>query len=461
MKRWWLITYLFGVMMTVEGQETVDKLVWWTEARFGLFVHWGLYSQTAGDWKGKPTRGGEHFMLYEQIPLAEYAKIADTFNPTGFSAEEWVMAAKDAGMKYVVITTKHHDGFAMFDSPSSDYNIVKKTPWGRDPLKELAEACRKHGLKLGFYYSLGRDWEDPDVPTNWPTKAGRSNYWDYPDEDRKDLNKYIGRKVKPQLRELLTQYGQIDVIWFDTPELFSKEQSAAIREFILDIQPNCIINNRIGNNLGDYTVVEQSLAGSAKGNWESCITMSKNWGYNRHDKAWKSSTVLIRNIIETASQGGNLLLNVGTKGDGRFPKESIERLAAIGRWMKVNGEAIYGTTAWMVPGEGNLELEKEDLGMGEKMTSKDAENDATSKEVISDIRFTTKDDEVYIFLRNPDSDAISVKSMKKNTIKIEKISMLGNDENVVWEQHSDALKFHIPAGIQPDVPVYVFKVKTR
>ena len=199
---------------TLKGAGKED-MKWFTDAKFGMFIHWGLYSQTAGDWKGHPTKGGEHFMLYERIPVKEYALIANDFNPTEFNARKWVKTAKEAGMKYIVITSKHHDGFAMYHSACSDYNIVTRTPFARDPMKELADECRKQGLKFGFYYSLGRDWEDPDVPTNWPTKAGRSNTWDFPDEDNKNLQAYIDRKVLPQLTELLTNYGEVFEVWFD------------------------------------------------------------------------------------------------------------------------------------------------------------------------------------------------------------------------------------------------------
>lgn len=216
---------------TLKGAGKED-MKWFTDAKFGMFIHWGLYSQTAGDWKGHPTKGGEHFMLYERIPVKEYALIANDFNPTEFNARKWVKTAKEAGMKYIVITSKHHDGFAMYHSACSDYNIVTRTPFARDPMKELADECRKQGLKFGFYYSLGRDWEDPDVPTNWPTKAGRSNTWDFPDEDNKNLQAYIDRKVLPQLTELLTNYGEIAMMWFDTPEMVTKEQSRSIRRLI-------------------------------------------------------------------------------------------------------------------------------------------------------------------------------------------------------------------------------------
>ena len=197
---------------------------------------------------------------------------------------------------------------------------MKCTPWGKDPMKELAEACREEGLKFGFYYSLGRDWEDPDVPTNWPVKAGRSNTWDYPDEDAKQLPRYMERKVKPQLRELLTQYGRIDFLWFDTPELVTKDMSREIRELIHSLQPQCLINSRIGNGMGDYSIVEQKLTGGIDNRpWEACLTMGKNWCYNRHDTVYKKPDVMIRHLADIVSKGGNLLLNIGPDGKGCFP----------------------------------------------------------------------------------------------------------------------------------------------
>ena len=434
---------------------------WFTDGKFGLFLHWGLYSQTAGDWNGHPTKGGEHFMLYERIPVKTYAKIADQFNPTGFDADRWVRMAHDAGMKYIVITAKHHDGFSMYNSAVSDYNIVRRTPWAKDPMLALAAACKKYGLKLCFYYSLGRDWENPDVPTNWPTKAGRSNTWDYPDEDAKDLNKYVENKVKPQLRELLTQYGPIGIIWFDTPELITKKQSQEIRDLIHSIQPQCIINSRIGNGLGDYAVVEQTLVSTARKNWEACITMSENWGYNRHDQNWKSPELLVRNLIEVVSKGGNLLLNVGPKGDGSWPVESEENLQAIGAWMKVNGEALYGTAVW----NGNKEVATAQVEKKEsekdKGGMKDAVNDATSKEIIADYRFTQKGNIVYLFVRSPSTARIDIPELAKNKLAISSISLLGDQSKVKWTQGRDNLNLVLPSGQRDEIPIYVYKIEAK
>jgi alpha-L-fucosidase len=252
-----VMVFLFSLSKVIYSQDrnVESNLKWWSEARYGMFIHWGLYSHDGCFYKGQDGKT-EHMMRHLQIPLADYAKIADDFNPVKFDADQWVSVAKNGGMRYVVFTAKHHDGYAMFNSPSSGYDITRTSPFKRDPVRELADACAKHGLKLGLYYSLGRDWEDPDAYTK---DGRRSNTWDFPDENKKDFSKYIERKVKPQLREMLTQYGPIGLIWFDTPESISPEQSRDIVAFIQSIQPNCIINGRVGNNLGDYMVSEQEI----------------------------------------------------------------------------------------------------------------------------------------------------------------------------------------------------------
>ena len=319
-----------------------QRLAWWEDARFGMFIHWGLYSQDGCFYKG--TNGGsEHMMQRLQIPLADYAKIADDFNPTGFNADEWVSIAKNAGMKYIVLTSKHHDGFAMYDSQSSDYNIVARTPFKRDPVKELAEACRKQGLKFGVYYSLGRDWQDPDVPTK---NGYRSNTWDYPDESKKVFARYFARKVKPQITELLTHYGPIAVLWFDTPEEISAAESAELVALIHHLQPDCIVNSRVGHGLGDYGVSEQKIPGVADAKpWEACMTLNGHWGYFKGDEKWKPAGTVIHNLVDIASKGGNYLLNVGPTGKGIIPAGAVADLQAVGAWMKVNGASIYGTSA--------------------------------------------------------------------------------------------------------------------
>ena len=443
------------------------KLDWWKKARFGLFVHWGLYSVAGGDWKGHPCKGNEHFMLYEKIPLQTYKdSLATRFNPTKFDADTWVKAVKGAGMKYIVITTKHHEGFAMYNSPSNDYNIVQATPYHKDPMKALAAACRKYGIKLCFYYSLGRDWADPDVPTNWPVKGGRSNTWDYPNEDGKVFDKYFRRKVIPQVTELLTQYGPVGVLWFDTPELISAPESKELRALINKLQPSCIINERIGNRQGDFDVSEQKLRKdsiAAINPWESCITISKCWGYNRHDTVFKSAEVLVRNLIEVASANGNLLLNVGPTNEGEIPQKSLDRLASVGKWMQTNGEAIYGTKAWKLQGEQSViekKVEKETAGVN---TMKDVLNDATSQKTPADIRFTSKGNNVYVFARSWRETFVTVKSLgiDKGNGKVSEVKLLGYNRKINWEQEANALRIEVPNGVDSLIPIYTFRVKFK
>lgn len=438
----------------IPAQKPIDTS-WFQDAKLGLFIHWGLYSQTAGQWNGIPSRGGEHFMLYERISLKDYARIADDFNPVSFNAEKWVKTAKHAGMKYIVYTSKHHDGFAMYDSQCSDYNIVKKTPYRRDPLKELAEACKKEGIKLGIYYSLGRDWEDPDVPT-W--NAHRSNIWDYPNERGKVLQKYLDRKVYPQLRELLTNYGEIALIWFDTPEATNKKQSQEILDFIHSLQPNCLVNSRVGNQLGDFdTSNEQRLATDINQKpWETCMTMGRNWGYNRYDVDYKSPSTLICHLVDIVSKGGNFLLNVSPKGNGQFPELSFPVFNTFHNWLGENGEAIYGVKPWKTFGEN---YDSTQLADTSEKVFHDAEYDGTPKENIPDFRFTAKDNNIYIFARNIEVGRFTLKSFSESD-KIKSIRLLENGQKINWKITKNGLEVKIPYISPAKIPVYVLKVET-
>src|SRR2546425_964344 len=270
-----------------------------------------------------------------KIPVAEYEPLARQFNPVKFNADEWVAVAKSAGAKYIVITSKHHDGFAMYGSKVSKYNIVDATPFHRDPIKELAGACQRGGVKLCFYYSQTQDWHEPD---------GDGNTWDWPDVNKKDFARYLDEKVKPQVRELLTNYGPIGLIWFDTPRVITKEQSQELAALVHQIQPDCIVSGRIGHDVGDYDSAgdNQISVGVVKRDWETPVTMNDTWGFKKDDHNWKSTSVLIRQLSQIASRGGNYLLNVGPTAEGVIPQPSVERMAQIGQWLRGNSESING-----------------------------------------------------------------------------------------------------------------------
>ncbi|MCX2477014.1 alpha-L-fucosidase [Pedobacter sp. MC2016-05] len=445
-----LLALCSGLANAQATSPNSTAMQWWKDGKFGLFLHWGLYSQTAGYWKGQKARANEHFMLGEKIPLKEYATIANDFNPVKFNAEEWVKSAKNAGMKYIVITAKHHDGFSMYDSPSQPYNIVKTSPWGKDPMKDLAVACKKYNLKLCFYYSLGRDWQDPDVPTR---DGYRSNTWDYPNEEMKDFAKYFERKVKPQIRELLTQYGPIGLLWFDTPEQISKAQSTALREMIKSIQPNCIINDRIGNGMGDYSVAEQKIEDKTVIKpWEACVTMSAKWGYVKYDTVWKSPELLVRQLVEVVCKGGNFLLNVAPKGDGNFPAEATDRLKALGNWMRINHDAIYGVSPFKILNEGA----QSEVGRADAMGKSD--NDFTSKNTRPDAYFAKKGKVIYAYARSWKMKQLNLKSLTKAIASIKSVSMLGSGEKIKWVQSSQGLNIELPNKLPSGLPVYVFEI---
>ncbi len=319
------------------------------DARFGLFIHWGLYSLLAGEWQGQRMDDiGEWIMSYHKIPIRQYEKLAEQFNPTEFDADAIARLARDAGMRYLVITSKHHEGFALFHSKADAYNVVDATPFGRDVIAELAAACRKYDLKLGLYYSQALDWHERDAggwddPAYLPPRRPWGNIWDFPDHTGKNFEAYFSRKVLPQVRELLTHYGDIFLIWFDTPRTITTDQSARLYELVKSLQPDCLVNSRIGNGLGDYESLgdNQMPAIPLRVPSESPITLNDTWGYKSYDHHWKDSRDIIGKLTRLAGKNANLLLNIGPRGDGSVPEESVRILKEVGAWTRANQESIY------------------------------------------------------------------------------------------------------------------------
>lgn len=329
------------------------RMRWWRKSRFGMFIHWGVYSIPAGEWNGK-TGYGEWLREEAHVPVGEYVGLKARWNPVKFDANAWAKMAKDAGMRYVVITTKHHDGFQLYPSKFSDWN-VGTSPNKRDIMRELSTAVRKQGLTMGWYHSI-MDWHHSDyLPRRSWEVAQRP-------PDGADFARYR-QYLHNQVTELLTKYGPIGVLWFDGEweSTWTPKYGRELYDLCRTLQPNVIVNNRVSPGrsgmedsalkAGDYGTPEQTIpaTGIPGQDWETCMTMNDHWGYNSHDTNWKSSQQLIRNLVDIASKGGNYLLNVGPRADGTFPPEAVVRLREIGGWMRRNGEAIYDTDASVFP----------------------------------------------------------------------------------------------------------------
>ncbi|MEC0371661.1 alpha-L-fucosidase [Paenibacillus chibensis] len=341
---------------TLHDDAHERRIAWWREARLGLFIHWGPYSLPAGVWNGEEVEASysEHLMLRARIPVQGYEEMAEQFNPTAFDAGQWVRTAKQAGLKYIIFTAKHHDGFAMYDSKVSDYSIVRHTPFGRDPLRELEDACREEGLVLGIYYSHAMDWHDPD---------SQGNTWDYPgnigayddvdswihDEDKRTrFDHYLHRKSLPQVRELLTEYGKVGLMWFDCGGKLTREQGELFLTTVHALQQDCLVNSRVWKSpLGDYanTSDNQLETRTIRQDWENIITLNDSWGHKKSDTNWKSPVSIIRQIIDVVSKNGNLVINVGPTGTGEWDPVSEQILLEVGDWLRVNGDGIYSAGA--------------------------------------------------------------------------------------------------------------------
>ena len=413
----------------IETKEQRDaRMGWWREAKFGMFIHWGVYSVPAGYYHDKPVSGiGEWIMNKGKIPMAEYQQFAKEFNPVKFDAQAWVKAAKEAGMKYIVITSKHHDGFAMFDSKASPWNIVQASPYGKDPLKDLAAACRDNQVKLGFYYSQAQDWNNGG--------AAAGGKWDPAQEH--SMDDYIDKIAVPQVKEILSNYGEFPaVLWWDTPRDMNKDRAQKLYDAVQALRPNMIMNNRLGGGFkGDTETPEQKIP--AKGfpgrDWETCMTLNNTWGFKRDDNNWKSTQTLIRNLCDIASKGGNYLLNVGPTSEGLIPQPSLERLAEVGAWMKINGEAIYGTTATPFGSE-----------LGAAVKAKDGYGHETTVSSGNDWRCTSKPGKIYVEIFNwPASQKLELPGLQS---KVTNAYLLADHKKVDTESSATGVTLNLPAN---------------
>lgn len=428
-----------------------QRMKWWRDARFGMFIHWGVYAVPAGTYKGQRiNRIGEWIMNRGKIPVADYQQFAKEFNPILYNPDEWVKLAKEAGMKYIVITAKHHDGFALFDSKASTWDMADATPYHKDLLKPLADACRKHGIRLGFYYSQAQDWNNPGgaasrkaTSEGWANPdsaridaytAAHDGHWD-PAQTTKSMSQYIDDVAVPQVKELLTNYGDVAILWWDTPTGMTDEYATKLNA-LLKLQPNIITNDRLKrpNFAGDYKTPEQRIPNLSEldgRDWETCMTMNGTWGYKSYDSNWKPTETLIRNLIDIASKGGNYLLNVGPKADGTFPQESIDRLKQVGAWMKVNGESIYGTKASPL----------KPLAWG-RCTKKENGNKTT----------------LYLSVFNwPADGRLEVPGLTQNVVSAK---LLANGSKLKTEKSADGIVITLPAKA-PDAIASVVKVEVK
>ncbi len=421
----------------VESPQARDaRMKWWRAARFGMFIHWGIYSVPAGTYDGKKIGGiGEWIMNRGKIPVATYAKYAENFNPTKFNADQWTQLAHDAGMKYMVITTKHHDGFAMFHSKVDSYNIYDATPFKRDPIHELSEAAPKHDVRLGFYYSQSQDWHAPGG-------AAAGGHWDKAQDG--DYDHYLLTKAVPQVHELLSNYGPVAVLWFDTAMNMTAQRSAYFYPD-LQLQPNLIVNNRLGKGFkGDTETPEQHIPaqGYPGRDWETCMTINDTWGYKSYDTNFKSTEKLLTNLIDIASKGGNFLLNVGPTSEGEIPAPEAERLLAMGAWLKVNGEAIYDTGPTCFGEE-----------LGKAVQVKDGYGILRPTSSGQDWRCTTKPGKIYIHLLKWPAGPFTLTKVKG---KVAKAYLLADrDKALTVAQDGSSVTVTLPATA-PDPIASVF-----
>lgn len=443
------------------------------DSKFGMFIHWGLYSIPGGIWKGKTMEemgrpGVAEWIQYTaQIPRDEYAKLAPKFNPTDFDADAIAKLAKDAGMKYLVVTSKHHDGFAMYDSKVSDYDIMDASPFKRDVVQELYDACKKQGIDFGLYYSHNIDWMDGsdcgyqemvdsghEMTVRSKRKFG-ANTWD---PSPNTFSEYLEDKAYPQVKEILTKFPDLTTLWYDMSHFVSPEQSFKFYEIAYNLQPLMLINERVGNGFGDFDIPGDNKIPtdhlSITKPWQTVGTTNNSWGYKSYDNDWKSVKELLFWLTEIVSKGGNYMLNIGPMGSGEVPLESVNNLREVGKWLEINGDAIYNTRKWHVTHEGPTNFEMN--GTGHREENKDKKITFTPQ----DFWFTQKANTVYaISLENSESE-ILIKSLPKKGNRIKSVKLLGSDAEIKWHQDKNGLHVGLPKML-PSKVGYALEIKLK
>jgi alpha-L-fucosidase len=436
-----------------ESPEKKAALQWFKDARFGMFIHWGLYSGAAGEWKGTRIKESsipgpkvaEWLMFKFQISRAEYAELAKSFNPDKSFAQNIARLAKDAGMRYVVITSKHHDGFALFDSKVSEYDMVDATPYKADVIKELYDAVLAEGLEFGVYYSHGNDWTDGTDGNYAEVKKKNDELGVFTSYKGKNLwdpspnthSEYLQSKAYPQVAELINLLPKLRVLWFDGDGLITEQQAFDFYKLVYDMNPNVLVNRRVGYDFGDYLDAGDNVIPSSEEaldkHWETCGTTNNSWGYNAHDHDWKSTKELLYYFIDIASKGGNYLLNIGPDGKGHVPAESAQGLREMGTWIKTNSDAIFGTTRWSVQREGQDETFL-------KGTGHRAAKGFVRKFTQNDFWFTARNNKVYAMSLVQPNGKVQVKSLKASVGDIQAVKLLGSELSLNWIQTDNALE---------------------
>ncbi|MBU2929866.1 alpha-L-fucosidase [Winogradskyella psychrotolerans] len=456
--------------MTASKEESKEAF---NDAKYGMFIHWGLYSIPGGIWNGKKMeelrgpRVAEWIQFGAQIPRDEYAELAPQFNPTDFDADAVAKLAKDAGMKYLVITSKHHDGFAMYDSKVSEYDITDASPYPKDIVQELYDACQKYDIDFGLYYSHNIDWMDAndcglseylasggEEHARVKRKAG-VNTWD---PSPNTFTEYLNNKAYPQVEEILTKFPNMTTLWYDYPHYVTPEQSHKFYKIAYDLQPNMLVNSRVGNDLGDFDIpgdnkIPNDHLAITKP-WQTVGTTNNSWGYKSYDNDWKSPKELLFWLTEIVSKGGNYMLNIGPKASGEVPQQSIDNLLTVGEWLNVNGEAIYNTRKWDVTHEGPTKLNMDGTGDREK-------HGFVAEFTSQDFWFTQKENNIYAIAFQYPENKILIKSFKnENDFEIKAVELLGENSAVEWKQTDEGLEVDLN-GQQIDKNGYALKISLK